>query len=141
MAMLVAASFGGALMAADLDVARQLLVLERQALDGWQHGSPDGDLAISDAAITYIHPAAGKRLDGLPAVKELFERYRGTPLFDSYEILEPKVQAAADLAILTFVFECRNGDTTRRYDATLAFERKQEGWRIVHAHWSKANPQ
>ena len=138
-----AAVLCGTLAAADSDaeIARQLLALERKAMDGWTTGNPDGDLAISDATITYIHPAAGKRLDGLPALKELFERFRGTPLFDSYEIVEPKVQVGGDMAVLTSCFEFRNGATLRRYYATLVFQHRKEGWRIVHAHWSKAENQ
>jgi hypothetical protein len=139
-----AAAFGGALMGAEPEgaVARDILALERRAMDGWMKGNPDSDLEISDPSITYLHPAADKRLEGLPAVRELFEKYRGIPLFDSYELVDPRVrQVGGDVAVLTFLLECRKGDTLYRYDSTQVFQRKKEGWRIVHAHWSKAKPQ
>jgi len=138
-----AAAFGCALAAADSDVeiARQLLALARQAMDGWMKGNPTSDLARSDSTVTYFHAAADKRLEGLPAVTELFEKYRGAPLFDSYEIIEPKVQVSGDVAVLTFYFECRNGTETSRYYASEVYQHKKEGWRVIHAHWSKARTQ
>lgn len=146
MAMVVCAAvaaFGGTLAAAEseADVARQLLALERQAMDGWMKGSPDPDLARTDSTVVYIHPAADKRLEGLPALTELFEKYRGRALFDSYELIAPKVQVGGDVAVLTFILECRMGSTTYRYDASEVYQRKKEGWRVIHANWSKARTQ
>ena len=123
------------------DPAQEVLALERQAMDGWQNGNPDPQLAISDPQITYIHAVVGKRLEGLPALKELYERYRGTPLFDSYEILNPKVQATGDVAVLTYELLRRNGSVTTYWNATQVYCRKKEGWRIVHTHWSAAKEQ
>lgn len=138
-----AAAFGGTLAAVDseAEIERQLLAMERQAMDGWMKGDPDGDLAISDPSITYIHAAIDKRFDGLPAVREFFEKYRGTPLFDSYQITEPRIQVSGDTAILTFRFECHNAAGTHGYYSTQVFQRRKEGWRIIHAHWSKAGTQ
>jgi ketosteroid isomerase-like protein len=138
-----AAALGGTLMAADPEeaVAREILALERRAMDGWMKGNPDDDLAITDPAVTYVDPAASGRLEGLPAVRELFEKYRGTPLFDSYEIVGPKIHLSGDIAILSFHFECRNGSVTHRYDSTQVYQRGKEGWRIIHEHWSKAKAQ
>ena len=138
-----AAAFGGALAAGDseAEVGRQLLALERQAMEGWLKGNPDSDLARSDATVVYIHPAAEKRLEGLAALTELFERYRGRALFDSYEILDPKVQVSGDVAVLSFILECRNGSATSRYDASEVYRHKNSEWRLIHAHWSKARTQ
>jgi len=137
------AALGGTLAAADVeaDVARQLLALERQAMDGWMKGSPEPDLARTDATVVYIHPAADKRLEGLPALTELFEKYRGRALFDSYELIDPKVQVSGDVAVLTFILECRMGATVYRYDSSEVYQRRKDGWRVIHAHWSKARTQ
>jgi ketosteroid isomerase-like protein len=133
----------GALAAAEPDagVARQLVALERQAMDGWSKGSPDADLAISDPAITYIDPARDGRIEGRAALAEFFEKYRGTPLFDSYEIVDPKVRVAGDTAVLSFFLQCRRSETDYRYNATLVWQRTGDGWRVIHEHWSKVrNP-
>lgn len=130
----------GVLAAADQDEAtmREVLALERKALDGWLTGNPDPVLTMSDLEITYFHAVANKRLDSLPALKALFEGYRGIPLFDSYEIAEPKVQTAAETAILTYVLVRHVGTATTRWNATQVYQRKKEGWRVIHSHWSEA---
>ena len=140
----VAAALCGVLAAADGNeaTAREVLALERTTLDGWQMGNPDPLLAISDPEITYFHVVTDKRLDGLPAVRALFEGYRGRPLFDSYEMAEPKVQSSGDTAVLTYTLVRHVGTATTRWNATQVYQRKKEGWRIIHSHWSatKAEP-
>jgi hypothetical protein len=118
------------------DTAQEVLALERQAMDGWLAGKPDPQLAISDPQITYIHAVVEKRLEGLPALKELYQQYRGIPLFDSYEIVSPKVQAAGNVAVLTYQLLRRNGSATTYWNATQVYCRKTEGWRVIHTHWS-----
>lgn len=118
----------------------EILALEHKTMQGWRDGNPDAILAISDPEITYFHAIAGKRLDGLPAVKALFETYRGRPLFDSYEIAEPKVQTIGDTAILTYIFVRHVGTATTRWNATQVYQQRKEGWRIVHSHWSQNSP-
>jgi ketosteroid isomerase-like protein len=138
LAVAVAAALGGVLAAADGNeaAAREVVALERNTLDGWQVGNPDPLLAISDPEITYFHVVTDKRLDGLPAVKALFEAYRGTPLFDSYEMADAKVQASGDTAVLTYTLVRHVGTATTRWNATQVYQRKKEGWRIIHSHWS-----
>jgi len=142
LACMAASALCGALAAADPDAvaAREVLALERTALDGWQTGNPDPLLAISDPGITYFHVMTGHRLDGLPAVRALFEGYRGRSLFDSYEMAEPKVQTSGDIAILTYILVRHAGTTTTRWNATQVYQRKKEGWRIIHSHWSATSP-
>jgi len=138
LACAMATALCGVLAAADRDdaAAREVLALERTTLDGWQVGNPDPLLAISDPEITYFHVVTDKRLEGLPAVKALFEAYRGRPLFDSYEMADAKVQASGDTAVLTYVLVRHVGAATTRWNATQVYQRKKEGWRIIHSHWS-----
>lgn len=122
------------------DPAQEVLALERQAMNGWLAGDPGPQLAITGAEITYFHAMLDKRLTGLPAVKELFERYRGMPLFDSYEILDPKTSVSGDVVVLTYQLARRNGGATTYWNATQVYQRKKEGWRVIHTHWSETNP-
>ena len=142
LACAVAAAVCGAMAAADGTDAtgREILALERKVMDGWQTGNPDPMLAISDPEITYFHIMTEKRLDGLPAVKALFESYRGMPLFDSYEMADSKVQASGDTAVLTYILVRHAGGATTRWNATEVYQRKNEGWRIIHSHWSATKP-
>jgi ketosteroid isomerase-like protein len=120
---------------------QEVLALERQAMDGWLKGNPDPQLAISDPQITYIHAVVEKRVEGLAALRELYERYRGKPLFDSYEILNPKIQEAGDMAVLTYQLSRRIGSATTYWNATQVYCRKKEGWRVIHTHWSAVKEQ
>jgi ketosteroid isomerase-like protein len=115
-----------------------VLVLERRGMDGWLQGSPDAFLAIADPAITYFHSTMGTRLDGLAAVKAVFEGYRGRPLFDRYDIVDPNVVTAGPVAVLTYQLVTQNGTLTRRWHATEVFREHQAGWRIIHSHFSSA---
>jgi len=55
----------------------------------------------SDPDITYFHVVTDKRLDGLPAVRALFEGYRGRPV-RQLRMADPKVQSSGDTAVLTY---------------------------------------
>jgi len=129
------------LAAQPADPAAEILALERSAMDGWLKGDPGPQLAITDPQITYFHAVVEVRLEGLPAVKQLYERYRGKPLFDSYEILTPKVQVLGDVAVLTYRLAQNAGGVTAFWNATQVYQRKTEGWRVIHTHWSAAKEQ
>lgn len=128
---------GSGVLLAALPAEHAVLTMERRALDGWLEGSPDASLEISDPTITYVHSALGARLDGLPAVKSLYESYQGRPLFDRYEIVDPIVVVAGNMAVLTYRLTTQNGSLTRRWDATEVFRDGQAGWRIIHTHFSQ----
>ena len=121
------------------EIAAQILALEKSGLDGWLAGDPGPQLAIADPQITYFHAVVEQRLDGLPALKELYERYRGTPLFDSYRILTPKVQVAGEVAVLTYVLAQHTGTATSFWNATQVYQKGKDGWRVIHSHFSKGN--
>jgi hypothetical protein len=122
------------------EAAQQILTLERQAMDGWLKGDPDPTLAILAPDITYYHAVTEKRLDGIDEVKALYEAYRGRPLFDRYEILDPKVQVAGETAILTYDLARTNGSVVTHWNATQVYQHTKEGWRVIHTHWSMLKP-
>jgi uncharacterized protein (TIGR02246 family) len=138
----LAAAFCGLLVAADTNesTAREIIALERKVMDAWQRGDPDPFLALADPEITYFHVVTDQRLDGLPAVRALVEAFRGRPLFDSYEMAAPKVQVGGDTAILTYILVRHVGSSTTRWNSTQVYQRRKEGWRVVHAHWSATMP-
>lgn len=127
-------------LSAAADPASEVIALERRAMDGWARGNPDPFLASADPEITYFHVMTEKRVEGLSNVRALVEPYRGRPLFESYEMLEPKVQVAGDVAVLTYVLLRRNGTATNRWNATEVYRRRAEGWRLIHSHWSQTLP-
>ena len=132
----------GALMAADSDaaIAREIVAIERRVMDGWQNGDSGPALAVADREITYFHMMTERRLDGVAAVRGLYEPYGGRPLFDSYELLDPKVQVCGEVAVLTYNLVSRNGGMESRWNATQVYQRRKEGWRVIHSHFSQTRP-
>jgi hypothetical protein len=127
----------GALAGAE-STEETILAMERRAMDGWGQGNPDEFLRISDPEITFFHSTLDKRLDGLAAVKALYEGYRGRPIFDRYEMADPKVVVSGSMAVLTYLFTTQNGGLTRRWHATEVYRKGPSGWRILHSHFSLA---
>jgi hypothetical protein len=117
---------------------RELVAMEHAAMDGWLKGDPGPMLAASDPDITFFHVMTQQRLDGVAAVKELYQGFAGRPLFDSYRIESPKVQAGVDMAVLTYRLVTRNGGLERNWNATQVYQRKKAGWRVIHTHCSAA---
>jgi hypothetical protein len=50
------------------------------------------------------------------------------------------VCAVAAALGLTYTLVRHLGTTTSRWNATQVYQRKKEGWRIVHSHWSATRP-
>jgi uncharacterized protein (TIGR02246 family) len=123
------------------DVTGDIVALERQAMDGWLKGNPEPMLARMDPQVTYIHEVTQKRLEGIAAVRQLCEPYRGRPLFDRYEIDGPQVRTTAtgNVAVLSYQLVTHNGSTTARWNMTQVNERTSDGgWRVIHVHASQA---
>jgi SnoaL-like domain len=127
----------GTLAAAE-STEETILAMERRAMDGWREGNPDEFLRISDPEITYFHSTLATRLEGLPAVKALYESYRGRPLFDRYEMADPKIVVSGSVAVLTYLFTTQTGSLARRWHATEVYRNGKAGWRIIHSHFSSA---
>ena len=122
------------------DVTGEIVALERQAMDGWLKGDPEPMLARMDPQVTYIHEVTQKRLEGLVAVRQLCEPYRGRPLFDRYEIDRPRVRTTVtgDVAVLSYQLVTHNGSSTARWNMTQVNERTSGGeWRVIHVHASQ----
>lgn len=121
--------------------AEEILAMERTAMDRWAKGDPDGFLEISDADVTYFDPFLEKRLNGLGELRALYDRLRGQVRIDEYAFIDPKIQVAGAMAVLSYNFESRGNGTTSRWNTTEVYERKNGAWRIVHTHWSLTKPQ
>jgi ketosteroid isomerase-like protein len=121
-------------------VAEEIIAMEKAALNRWGKGDPDGFLEICTPDVVYFDPYLEMRVDGLPALTALYETIRGQVRFDRFELLNPHVQASADLVVLTFNYVSYTGDQTSRWNCTEAYRREPDGrWRIVQTHWSYTN--
>jgi len=123
------------------EVFAQILAMERAALDRWGRGDPDGFLEISAPDIVYFDPFLPQRIDGLDALRQYYAELRGTIHIDSYEIIAPEVHVQGDVALLTFRLVSSGGGDEIRWNTTEIYRRGDDGWRIVHSHWSFTQPE
>jgi ketosteroid isomerase-like protein len=123
-----------------LNVAETIMELERGALERWGRGDPEGFLEISAPDLSYFDPFIERRLDGLAALRSMYEQIRGKIHIDRFEIIEPRVQVAGDVAVLTFRFKSYGGAGSIDWNTTEVYQRDQAGWRIIHTHWAPHQP-
>jgi ketosteroid isomerase-like protein len=122
------------------DVSREILAMERAALDRWGKGDPDGFLEISDPDVVYFDPFQPRRIDGLAALRQLYSELRGKIRIDSSEITDPKIQMHGEIAVLTFRFDSRGSECEMHWNTTEIYRHTSQGWRIIHSHWSFTQP-
>ena len=128
-------------MLSESEIANTILAMEHAALDRWGRGDPSGFLEISAPDVVYFDPVQEVRVDGLPALTELYESFRGQVQLQSYELLNPKVHLLGEVgAVLTFNYRSlsKSGNITR-WNCTEVYRRKGEGWEIIQTHWSFTN--
>lgn len=92
------------LMEGTAAITKDILALERAALDRWGNGDPGGYLEINSPDVSYFDPFLEHRLDGLGALTSLYESIRGKVKIDQDEIINPRVQLVGGAAILTFEY-------------------------------------
>lgn len=123
-------------MSQQADLTALIIGMERVALDRWGRGDPSGFLEISDPDVVYFDPYLARRIDGLDALRRYYEPARGKIRIDRYELLNPRVQALGDAAVLTFNYVSFGGERQSRWNCTEVYVRRPEGWRIIQTHWS-----
>jgi hypothetical protein len=118
-------------------IVQELLALERAALERWCHGDPSGFLEISAPDVVYFDPFIERRIDGLQSLTLYYETLRGKLFAERFEILNPVVQRASELAVLTFNFVSYGANRTElRWNCTEVYRLDASHWRIIQTHWS-----
>ena len=126
------------------DPALEIIAMERDALERGAKGDVDAFLNISGPDVVYFDPYLERRIDGLAALKEYYHKSAKPPEeeFD-IELINPKVQTAGDVAVLTFNYKSvgRRTGRVQRWNCTEVYRRTAQGWRIIQTHWSWTKPQ
>ena len=135
----------------DNSLADQIISLERQALNRWIHGDPQGYLDLYSPEITYFDPFREKRVDGLQAMQAMLEPLKNakSPIRDpGFEMIDPKIQQHGEIVLLTFNLVNYGKPPTRdtesilsRWNSTEVYSRVSGRWRIIHSHWSFTKPE
>src|SRR5512140_339703 len=71
---------------ADKD-AQAILAVERGAFERWAKGDMNGFLDASDPEVDYFDPFLGARLEGLPALRALYDKAQGKVHVDRWEMI------------------------------------------------------
>lgn len=124
-----------------VSVSDMITGMEITALERWNNGDPSGFLEISAEDVVYFDPFTEHRLDGLDKLIELYEGIRGKVRVDKYEMIGPKVQLSADMAVLTFNLISYTGKKTHKWNCTEVYRLDGDNkWRIIQTHWSYTKP-
>jgi ketosteroid isomerase-like protein len=116
-----------------------VIAIEKAALDKWGHGDPGGLLEVYAPDITYFDEASKHRIDGHAAMVALYKSLIGVIQWKSWEMVDPKVQAYGDVAVLTYRLNSEgteNGTpTSRHWNSTSVYVHGKGGWKMIHSHW------
>jgi ketosteroid isomerase-like protein len=140
-----AKSFAGGYVAWTQDMTpleKQIVQIEKDALEKWYVGDPSGYNAILANDVGYFEPSVEKRLDGSELLSKMFESMRGKIHADRFDMLNTKVQVSGDMAVLSFNLLLLEGGIPYRWNCTEVFALQKDGkWKIIHSHWSQTKPQ
>jgi len=123
------------------DDVQAILAVERGAFERWAKGDLSGFLDASDDEVDYFDPFLEARLDGLPALRALYDKALEKVEVDRWQMVNPRVVVSGDMGVLTFNFVSQVKGRTVRWNTTEVYRRKHGQWKIVHTHWSLTQPQ
>ncbi|MDD2286605.1 MAG: nuclear transport factor 2 family protein [Paludibacter sp.] len=122
------------------DISEEIISLEKAALEKWNRGDIYGYLDLYAEDIVYFDPMIDKRMDGLQKIKEYYESWEGEINVTECEMIDPKVQAVKDMAVLTFNLRSVEGDSLYQWNCTEVYRKDRGKWLIIQTHWSYVKP-
>ena len=131
-------------------VEKEIIALERTALDRYLAQDPEGYLSLYAPEVTYFDPMTERRVDGFKAMQEWLAPVKTAKVRFTdrrYELIGPKVQRYGDLALLTFNITNYGKPPNKAEQALTSWNvtevyRRVNGnkWVIVHSHFSVLKP-
>lgn len=120
-----------------LSITDKIIAIEKAALDRWNNGDPSGYLEIYAEDVCYFDSMTEVRLDGKENLTKYYEALRGKVHVDKDEMLNPKVQAVENMAVLTFNLISHVGEAKKKWNCTEVYRKEENGdWKIIQSHWS-----
>jgi ketosteroid isomerase-like protein len=131
----------GIMHAQNTQLANKIIAQEKAALERWNNGDPSGYLAITANDNTYFDPFLNLRLDGKAEIEKLYASIKGQVNVESYEMVNPQVQIAGEIAVLTFNLNSTSHGKVQKWNSTEVYRLEADGsWKIIHSHWSLTMP-
>ena len=119
------------------DIKAEIIALEKQALELWNDGNPDGFIALSSDDVVYIDPAFERKLKGKKALEEYYDQIRGKVKIENYKMIEPVVLVSSEMAVLAYDYEAHRDGRVFKMHCTEVYRSEIPGqWKIIHTHWS-----
>lgn len=114
-----------------------IIALEKQALELWNNGNPDGFIALSSDDVIYFDPAFENKLEGKKALEEYYNGMRGKIKIDSYKMIKPIVRLSSGVAVLMYDYEAYSDGQIFKMHCTEVYKTDSSNrWKIIHTHWS-----
>ena len=124
-----------------MDISKKIIEMELAALERWNNGDPSGFLEICAVDVVYFDTATEKRIDGLDELTAYYEKLRGMIYVDKDDIINPKVQAVEDMAVLTFNLISYGKEKLTKWNCTEVYRKESnQDWKIISTHWSLTKP-
>lgn len=120
--------------AADTEVAKTIIAMERAMLDRSDRGDMTGGLEISAPDIVYQDPFNDKPLIGIAALTAYYASIPAQPGKPG-QMSNATVQVMDDVAVLSFNYVSHIG-MHRFWNTTEVYRKTAAGWRIVNTHWA-----
>lgn len=122
----------------EAEAHREILDLERAALDRWIVGDPHGFVERCRGDVTYFDHLSKEKIRGVEALREHVVRYEGAVSVPGYRMENVDIRRAGGVAVLAYnwVTLSEDGAETSRWNASEVFVREGEEWLYAHLHWS-----
>ncbi len=122
-------------------LTEKIIRLEKTALERWNNGDIFGYLEITADDITYFDPTLKKRMDGLQNLTAYYKPIQGMIGVSDYDMINPKVQAVENMAVLTYNLKSHSKGKTYLWNCTEVYRKEKDGdWKIIQSHWSYTKP-
>lgn len=122
-------------------ISKEIIALEKTALERWNRGDIKGYLDLYEEDIVYFDPMIDKRMDGLKKLTEYYKQWEGNINITECEMIYPKVQAVDSMAVLTFNLKSVEGMHVYNWNCTEVYRKDKENrWKIIQTHWSYVKP-
>lgn len=123
-------------------IASLLVEKEKAALCKWFKGDVSGYESLwSKRSFSYFDMAVKKRVDGYSEISEFLQSIKGKLFAEKFEFLNPRVQIAGEMAVLTYQLFAKTSLMDMAYNCIEVFQREADGeWRVIHSTWSCIRP-
>ena len=123
------------------EIKATIIALEKQALELWNNGNPDGFIELSSEDVIYFDPALEHKLEGKKALEDYYNPIRGKIKIDLYKMINPVVQLSSEIAVLMYNYEAHRDGMIFKMNCTEVYRLdSSHQWKIIHTHWSFFQP-